>query len=204
MSNITIEKKTPVDLREIVKETDLRGITREPDKLFCLVTIHLGWASSGEVKVDWLKLGQVSLVRVGKTGWRLEAHLKDNACDFEHDTAYALKLPLIGLELDDLAIYYSRAHFVAWVHPDAAPGRSSSGDFHVPRAGYDPTKHADAIVCDGVYNEKKKKYCKWNDGEKHVIVPEGFYVPPFDRELYRAVRGKKVEIVIGAPWPEEA
>jgi hypothetical protein len=180
----------------IVEETDLRDITRDSKRLVCTVTIDLGWAEDGRTnKLCWLRFGQVQIRKGHKAGeYRLEAHLKDNACDLEHDTAYAVRLPLVGLQLDDLVVNYSQTHFVAWVNPDVDEGFS---DFHVPRPGYNPMKHEDAWLCDGIYDEKKKKYCKWNEGKPHVILPEGFHVPPFDKELYRAVRGKKVEIVVG-------
>lgn len=182
--------------KDVVEETDLRNITRDSKRIVCTVTIDLGCDDAGhEKRLCWLRFGQAQIRKNGKTGeYRLEAHLKDNACDFEHDTAYAVRLPLIGLQLDELAVHYSQTHLVAWIHPNVDEGFN---DFHVPRPGYNPMKHKDAFTCDGIYDEKKKKYCKWGEGKPHIIVPEGFYVPPFDKELYRAVRGKRVDIVIG-------
>lgn len=181
----------------IVLETDLSSITRCPDRFSTIVEIDLGWSpeSGDRDKFRWLTFGECELRVDGKRGSaRLEAHLKGSTCDFEHDTAWALKLPLIGLKLDEMGVWRSRTHFTAWVDPDAGGDMPS---FHVPRPGYNPMAHKDIEICDGIYDERKKKYCKWNEGKKHIIVPEGFYVPPFDAELYEAVRGKRVEISTG-------
>ncbi len=67
-----------------------------------------------------------------------------------------------------------------------------NADASASRPGYDPTRHPKATICG------EKKPCCWRDGEPHVIVPEGFYVPPVDIELYQLVSGKEVEIVLGA------
>lgn len=204
--------KKPVEEKEpehpVIKETDLRPITRDSKRLMCTVTMELGYTRDGYTRrVTWLQFGECNIrsQRDRVDGrWRLEAHLANNACDEEHDTAWALKLPLIGLQLGALAVDYSRTHFVAFVDPDAGPERgSSSGDFHVPRPGYNPMKHPEATICEGIYNKTKNQYCKWNNKKKHVIVPGGFYVPPFDKELYEAVRGKRVEIVIGPVLKDE-
>jgi hypothetical protein len=191
----------------VVKETDLRSITRDSKRFVCHVTIDLGWTRSGHPwKLQWLTMGQAQIhsQRDNNDGrWRLEAHLKDNACDFEHDTAYAVRLPLIGLQLGPLAVHYSRTHLTAWVDPDAGDETGRHSEFHVPRPGYNPMEHPEASRCEGIYNETKEQWCKWNDGKPHVIVPEGFYVPPFDKELYDAVRGKRVEIVIGPAFEDD-
>lgn len=168
----------------VVIETDLSSITRNPKKYFGCITI--------DDREPWLLFGEANIRVDGResTAW-IEAHLSGNACDAEHDTAWAFKLPVIGLSLGKMGVHYSKTYFNAWVDPDA------ERYFHVPRPGYNPMKHPKASICDGVYDIKKHKYCKWNDKKKHVIIPEGFYVPPFDRELYEAVKGKRIEIVIG-------
>lgn len=189
------KKETPKSA-PIVVETDLCAITRRPDRFLTTVDIDLGWdeESGDRSKIRWLTFGECELRTDSKRSARLEAHLKGSTCDFEHDTAWALRLPLIGLQLADVGVWHSRTHFTAWVDPDAG---GSMPDFHVPRPGYNPMAHPEAEICDGIYDEKKRKYCKWNEGKKHIIVPEGFYVPPFDRELYEVVRGKRVEISTG-------
>lgn len=201
MSTVTPIKKKPTPIDELVAHTDLRPITRMADRCHAVVVVELGF----DKKVRWLELGQVQLRRQressGINAYRLEAYLTEGVCDFEHDSAYALRLPLIGVQLGDLGIHYHNTVLTAWIDPNAVD--TFSQDFHVPRPGYDPTKHPKAVTCEGIYDEKKKKYCKWNEGKPHVIVPEGFYVPPFDRELYEAVRGKRVEITIGPTYPAE-
>ena len=190
-------KQPKEDRPAVVLATDLSSITRRPDRFFTTVDIDLGWDedSGDRRKLRWLTFGECELRVDGKDGdARLEAHLKGSTCDFEHDTAWALQLPLIGVKLAEVGVWHSRTHFTAWVHPDAG---GTMPNFHVPCPGYNPMKHPGATTCDGIYDEKKRKYCKWNDGKKHIIVPEGFYVPPFDAELYEAVRGKRVEITTG-------
>jgi hypothetical protein len=183
-----------------VKETDLRAVSRDADRLLCAVRIDLGWDKSigGELRLTWLQAGEAQLrtQRDRNDGrWRLEAHLGGNACDEEHDTAWAFRLPIIGLQLGALAVHYSQTHFDAWVDPSLDP---EDHDFCVPRPGYNPAALPEARTCNG------KRNCKWGDGKPHVIIPGGFYVPPFDAELYEAVRGKRVEIVIGPAHKEEA
>lgn len=114
-------------------------------------------------------------------------------CDFEHDSAYALKLPLVGVTFNTAT--YHTAKFTAWVDPNDVEG------FHVPPPGYNPMEHPKIHHCSGVYDPKKEQYCKWGDGKPHIIVPQGFYVPPVEPKLYQLVRGKKVTVHIG-PTPD--
>lgn len=185
----------------IIVETDLRSITRKANRLRAVVRIQLDW----ETRIDWLLLGETQIVAQKDGGgdgrWRLESHLAEGVADIEHDTGFAVRLPLIGLQLGPLAVYYHHTHLFAWVDPNAEGIRTP--EFHVPRPGYDPVKHPDTFMCDGIYDEKKKKYCKWNEGKPHPIIPQGFYVPPYDAELYEAVKGKKVEITIGPAHTKE-
>ena len=167
--------------------TDLRPISRDAERCVATVILRVDWDSRNNM--EWLVLGAASIVKRSEKcegQWSLQARM--DATDFEHDSAYVLQLPLIGLTLDGLAVYNHIAHFVAWVDPN------NPGDFHVPRPGYDPTKEDGATIC------KRKECVKTEKGvtsHGHVIVPEGFYVPPFDLELFKMVRGKKVEIRMG-------
>jgi len=120
---------------------------------------------------EWLKLGMADLIQ-HQDYWILKAYLK-NAKDFEHDGAFALRLPLIGVTFE--AIYANQTHMYGWVRPD------DHEDFNVPTSSsYNP--FLNATVCD---------QCE----EKHYVVPEGFYVPPFDRGLYETVKGRKVQLI---------
>lgn len=168
--------------------TDLRPISRDVKRCVAVVVLKVDWDSQNDTK--WLILGSASIVRRGgdrhEGQWSLQARM--DSTDFEHDSAYVLQLPLIGLQLDGLAVYNHHAHFVAWVDPN------NPGDFHVPSPGYDPRKEEGAHRC------KHPQCLKDDKGKKieaHIVVPEGFYVPPFNLELYKMVRGKKVEIRMG-------
>lgn len=170
-------------------ENDMRKITRSPDRMLSVVRfVH--WSR----RSTWLVFGEARLRHNEKQNtWQLAAHLADSACDFEHDTAYAFQLPLIGLSFQGTDWHTSS--FIAWIDPDDQDG------FRVPKPGYNPMKHPKAEKCSGVYDEKKGLYCKWNEGKPHIIVP--FFLPPHEPELWREVRGKKVEIEIGVPEPAE-
>lgn len=157
-----------------LKPTDLRAITRRADRCVTTVRVQMDW----ETHIDWLTFGEAQLRLHEKQGvWDLMAYLNGGATDFEHDSAYALSLPLIGLAWERL--YHHRSTFTAWVHPAA-----ESRDFRVPRSGYNPMALGVAQTC---------RRCT----PHHPIVPEGHYQPPFDAELYKLVAGKRVEITIG-------
>jgi hypothetical protein len=179
--------REPEEALPKIEENDLRSITRESERCLTVVTLHLNW----EKRVTWLKLGQVQLrhQRDSHDGrWRLEAYLPAGVTDFEHDSAYLIKLPLIGVVFE--GIDYHQTKLIAWV--DSSEPR----DFHVPLPGYNPMEHPKAFVCD----EKDGGYrCK----TPHKIIPEDLYVPPFNRELFDAVKGKKVEILVTPVFPKE-
>jgi hypothetical protein len=91
-----------------------------------------------------------------------------------------LQLPLVGFEFDGL--YYHMSSFTAFVDPN------DSNSFRVPRSKYNPLRMKESVRC-------KSGSCA---RKPHIIVPEGHYAgAPFDRELYEAVRGKRVDIEIG-------
>lgn len=156
-----------------VKLTDLTAITRRADRCLTIVHIQIDW----QMRIEWLKFGeaQIRLDDKARTA-ELMAYLNGGATDFEHDSAYALSLPLIGLSWSSL--HYHRATFTAWIPPDEC------SNFRVPRPGYDPFSLRGTTAC---------KRCDTH----HPIVPEGHYTPPLDRELYKLVAGKAVEINIG-------
>jgi hypothetical protein len=164
---------------------DLRPITREPDRYQTVVKLFHGHFRSKR----WLILGQARLQRHGRSHgpslWIFDSYLTEGVTDFEHDSAFALRMGLIGVEFR--GILYGHTEVQAIIDPQDRDG------FHVPQPGYNPMELPDAEQCDG------GKHCKWGDKEPHVIVPEGNYVPPSDRELYRKVRGRFVEITFGVP-----
>jgi len=177
-----------------IKKVNLLAISRSPD--VCRTSVHLEW--DWDTRIEWLVFGEASLHsnerRDGQ--WTLEARMGLRATDCEHDTAFALRLPLIGVEFECADHHTFRFH--GWVDPNSGPDeRGKFGKFHVPPPGYAPHKHPEAKMCPGVYIEKTGPWCKWNDKKPHVIVPDGFYVPPFDPDLFALVAGKKVSIVMG-------
>lgn len=168
---------TATSLGEVVQRTDLRLITRSSDRCETSIRICL----DGLNFVEWLVLGEAGLSQ-NKTirNWALRAHLPEGVTDFEHDSAYALTLPLVGVEF--LRTDYQICQFNGWVDANDFYG------FRVPRPGYDPMKLKDSRKC-------RSGPCR---KEPHVIVPEDcFGGAPFDKGLFRAVRGKRVEIWIG-------
>lgn len=167
--------------------TDLRGITRDSKRCRTTVLIQLGLD-----KVKWLVFGQAQLRNDTRRdgSFQLSARMIEGVTDFEHDSAYALQLPLIGVAFDSLVVHYHETHLAGWIHPDDQDG------FRVPGPGYDPRKHKESRIC-------KEKTCLGDHPKGHVIVPEDFFVPPHDLDLYRRVRGKRVEIVIGLHFEEE-
>lgn len=155
-----------------IEQVDLTSITRDSNTCRAIVKLKLGRHKS----IDWwLKFGQAQLRNEDNLCW-LTAYINNDVTDFEHDSAHALRLPLIGLKFD--SVCYHSSKFTAWVDPDG------EDEFRVPLPGYNPAEHPDAVKC---------TQCK----TAHIIVPEGYYLPPFNKELYNKVRGKKVYISIG-------
>jgi len=165
-----------------IEPIDLRSLSRDSDKIRTVVRVYFGYDSH-----PWMELGAVQLRAPENTHlnpqWVLSAYLK-NATDFEHDSAHVLRMELIGVTCT--GVRYGRTHFDAWIKSDAPE------DFNVPSPGYNPLKHADTDWCEE---------CE-GDG-RHAIVPEGFYVPPTNLELYEKVRGRRVEIITGIAPEEE-
>jgi hypothetical protein len=168
--------KTKLETVDLLKFTSRSNICRTT------VTVHLDW----ETKVKWLVFGEAQIQKFGKKHqYLLKAYLPAGVTDFEHDSAYAFRLPLVGLELDDILISYGNTFLVAYVADEPE-------DFRIPRPDYNPLKGAEKCTL---------KEC----GKPHLIVPEGNYAgPQFDREIFELVRGKLVEIVVGpAPTKDD-
>lgn len=142
---------------------------------------------------SWIKLHDISLTqsdRGNRRGsWQLGAYWGDNVTDGEHDSAYILRLELSGVELD--MVHYGITTITGVITGDVS-------DFHVPPPGYDALidEHPETIIC---------KECRKRDKTQlhHVMVPEGYYVPPEQPELYAQMVGRRVEITITRPSDEE-
>jgi len=168
-----------------VSQVDLRSITRESDKIATSVMIV---PSRHADKKKWLLFGEAQLSDRGNSSdgikrWELRSYLK-GATDFEHDSAYALVLPLICVTF--IWVYYHNTRLSAIVDPTLGP----HDDFAVPEPGYNPLEHEKTVKC---------TECEPN----HLIVPEGLYIPPDNPELYKKVSGKEVQIEILMPREDQ-
>lgn len=172
--------------KSLILETDLRGISRRSDK--CMTTVHVHGRDPWET-TRWIVAGEGKL-RLDMDPPELQVYLPAGVTDFEHDSGYALRLPLIGVKFE--GVRYHRTRVSAYVAPHSPDG------FAVPWPGYNPMKHPDAFICgEGTtgYDECRKN--------PHPIVPEGFYVPPTDLDLYREVEGRRVTICFSVTDEDE-
>ncbi len=159
----------------MIKLIDLSKITRDAGKIFTEVRL-----CDGANLFLWIKFSQCYLRKFNDERWCLGAYLR-SATDFEHDSAHALSLSLIGINFE--SIDYGLTRFSGWIKPD------SSEHFRVPTPGYNPLKHPETEKCSEDHCQSKEN--------RHVIVPENFYVPPENTELFKLVRGRRVEVVTG-------
>ena len=161
-----------------IEELDLRGVTS--GGLECLIELSDGYGR----RKPWIKCW--SLAIRGPSGDRnlwWDAESKLEVYDFEHDLCKAFTLPLLGVTFK--GSYWSRILFAAAIDP------TRPDSFRVPAPGYDPGK-------------THGKPCETCSGEEpHLMVPEGFYLPDHDPELFAAVVGSQVEINLFAREPEE-
>ena len=156
-------------------EIDLRGISRDAKHVETRIYLHDGSWRASEKKL-WIRVGSVEIRRHDEgERWSLVAY-HTNATDFEHDSVYILRLPLIGLAFEMSTEIMSFLH--AWVDPNI------SDWFNVPQVGYDPLKWAAAkppTTC---------MACK----PKHPVVADGLYLPSFNKTTYHLTMGRRVSI----------
>jgi hypothetical protein len=172
-------------LAKRVEPVDLRAITRNSDKIITRIYVCDSFHTRQQ---RWITLGECKLMRPVERSpmrWLLAAYLTDGVTDFEHDSAYALRLPLLALHFDMWEM--GQAWFYAIIDPN------DPDEFHVPPPGYNPMEHKEARLC-------KEGHCK---KEPHIIVPEDFYTPPHDAKLYRKVACRPVLITIGVAHEKE-
>lgn len=157
---------------------DLSKLCRDADQISTTIAIWTDFTRS-----EWLRLGQIRLRQRDSYHyrgiWELAAYLS-NATDFEHDSAFVMKMELTGVNFQ--SIEYGQTVFEAWIKSD------DPEHFRVPVVDYNPLKHKDTKEC-------KDKHCRRD--EPHVIVPEGFYLPPPNAELFEMVRGRRIEVTTG-------
>ncbi len=152
-----------------MKKIDLRRISRRSDVVQTTVLIFEEFQ-----KHEWIVFGEANISLHGDTHI-LKAYGPKGWTDFEHDSIYVLKLPLVGLHLDSMMVSYHQTHLTGWI-------ASTEDDFRIPAENYDVDKVA-----------KPCKECE----DHHMMVPEGYYVPKKNKNLFEAMRGKKVSIIIG-------
>lgn len=149
---------------------NLRHLSCGADRLTTVVNLVIDYS-----KRAWIALGEVTISKANaQHGWLLESGLL-NATDPSHDTARIIRLPLVGMTFDMISWGTTWLH--GWV--DGSDVR----DFRVPEPGYNPLTLKDAVKC---------KQC----ADTHLIVPEGYHVPPVNEALFEAVRGLEVQIII--------
>jgi hypothetical protein len=168
-----------------VEPVDFRPITRNADKI--VTRVMLGNPFSGGRKL-WLTLGECKLfkpVERDSMRWRLDAYLPYGVTDFEHDSAHAVILPLLAVTHG--SSLFGHLWFDAIIDP------TDPEDFRVPDTSYNPMEHKDARQCD---------YDSCRD-TPHIVVPEGFYIPPSNPKLFRKVAARPVVITIGATSDDE-
>ena len=164
-----------------IELTDLRSITRNSDRGRGVVLLHSYRASDAKT---WLVFGEGN---VRQSHWRdfqthtLTARMTVGVRDREGDSAYALQLTLIGLSSPEIidGITLMRG----WIDPN------ESAEFRVPRPGYDPTKMPETRVIGP------------RDAVPTIVVPDQYWLPPFDLALFKAVRGRPVELRFGTVEP---
>jgi hypothetical protein len=85
---------------------------------------------------------------------------------------------------------YGWTRITGWIDPNL----DGYDSFSVPSEAYNPLDGAEP--CD---------HCKGqhDEAEPHLIVKEGLYTPPSNNELYKLVRGKRIEIRTGPKRPKE-
>lgn len=160
-------------------KVDLRNCTRGVSHARTIISIEGDDCS----RHTWLILGEVQ-IRPPKDGCSgaVKGRLTEGVTDFEHDSAYAFSIPIVGFTMVG-EVEYSRVSFLA--HVAATP--YDQEDLRVPLGPYDPAQLPGATVC---------KDC---EGETHIIVPTGHFSGPpahgdAHADLWKKVRGRLIEI----------
>ena len=153
---------------------DLRAVTRDSNRAFCYIQLD----ADHEGMKPWIECGRIEIQSRGEKFPQLLAARADyGVTDFEHDSAYIFRIPVVGVRLD--MVYQGGTTLVCWIAGDA-------DDLRVPTSSdYDPTKLPGAFRC--------------TDCEKHHdMVPEGAYAgPPPDPKLFALLVGRRLEIRFG-------
>ena len=178
-------------------EIDLRYLCQDPERYETIVYLV---DSYDRQRVPWLKLGKVSLRQkrdYDPHRWELSARMGADKpgygvpTDFEHDTPYVVCLPLVGVHLVRVASGYTWV--TGFITTEAGYSNEEDTDFKVPHEGYDPRKHPESCDCE---DTQCISVPLEDGGGPHTIIPEDFYTPPFNSELFQKVKGYRVEILM--------
>jgi len=161
---------------------DLRSVSLLADK--CIGTVKVertrdNWS-------EWLQFGQASLYRsYDEDHWLLMVYSSDDVVvGPEHSQVTLVSLPLIGVSFRWCDRHWTRLS--AYIDPD---DDDKGNNFRVPgTATYDPRTHP------------KSRPCKIDTCARttpHILVPEEVQTPPFDATIFEAVRGRRVQIILG-------
>lgn len=164
------------NFKQPIPTLDLRKLCRDHEKVWTCV--RLQWGGSGLSSFDWILLGQIRLHNRNNRNfpgvWVLDSYLGEFT-DVENDSAFILSMELIGVEFE--AVRYGRTFASGYINPSLD---TCCSKFHVPPQDYNPFDDR---------STDEQKYAK--------------YIPEHNTELYRQVRGKRVEIITGDPWNEQ-
>jgi hypothetical protein len=143
---------------------------------------------TGYQRTEWIRCGEIDLFERDshhhKGVWQLKAFL-DKVTDFEHDSASAFRFELVGVEFNHIT--YGGTTLSGWI---------KAGDPEAFRVSPDPNYNP--LLLKGT---TKCRQCKGKDS--HLIVPEGYYIPPIDEDFYNLCSGRKVEIRTGVKGTTE-
>jgi hypothetical protein len=160
------------------KKLDLTNLTGKGTK----ATVYIQDKGKQE---KWIEVTNVYLTKRNSLRfpdvYTLHAYVSNNVTDVEHDTPCAFQIPLIGLRLS--GIIAGSVTIEAFIEPLNYGQAFENDDFRVPKKGWDQMKEAIP--------------CSWENCKgKHLVVPEGYYIPPHNRELHQEFSGRKITIHI--------
>ena len=155
---------------------DLRPFTRDSNKIYTRIFLK-GFGYNCK-QFLWIKAGSIEMRKTPEQGdkeqYVLQSHRLEGYTDFEHDSAKALTIPMIGLKM--VTGWGGSLRFTGWI--DFNPTRAEELRVFNPSA-----LDEEASVC-------KDRRC----GKPHPIVK---YIPNPDPVLFNKIRGMEVEIFFG-------
>lgn len=155
---------------------DLRPITRDSDHAETQISVILQ-----NQPVLWIQAGRLSHFNLSPSNQNLGAYFRDGVTDFEHDSAYAFHINVVGTFLHQ--IYHGVVELRAWL----ASRADDTERFKIPVAPIDLDSLEWCSSCTG--------------SERHRV---GAYTPKPHRELWERLRGAELVIQIAPVTPEEA